>query len=169
MARARDCRMLPAMRKLILPTLAVALAAITLTSLSPASAHPKSHVLTLTTKTIDFAQVDAGEPGASLGDSTVLTEDVYRDGTKVGTSDISCTVVRLDKATDKFAVECLNTTVLPGGQISTQGYVTSDEEEHIPFKQAVTGGTGVYAGVSGQLTIDDAGDGPAHLTFALER
>jgi hypothetical protein len=157
------------MRKLILPVLAAAVAAITLTSLSPASAHPKNDVLKLTTKTVDFAQVDAGQPGASLGDSTILTEDVYRDGKKVGTSDISCTVVRLDKAADSFAMECLNTTVLSGGQISTQGYVTSDQEEQIPFKQAITGGTGAYEGVSGQLTIDDRGDGPAHLTFELLR
>jgi allene oxide cyclase-like protein len=168
MAGRRGCRMLPAMRKLILPAI-IAAAVIALTSLSPASAHQKDHVLKLTTKTVDFAQVDVGQPGASLGDSTILTEDVYRDGKKVGTSDISCTVVRLDKVADSFASECLNTTVLAGGQISTQGYVTSAQEEQIPFQQAITGGTGAYEGVSGQLTIDDRGDGPAHLTFDLVR
>jgi allene oxide cyclase-like protein len=156
------------MRKLILPAI-IAAAVIALTSLSPASAHTKNNVLKLTTKTVDFAQVDAGAPGASLGDSVILTEDVYRDGKKVGTSDISCTVVRLDKVADSFASECLNTTVLAGGQISTQGYVTSAQEEQIPFQQAITGGTGAYEGVSGQLTIDDRGDGPAHLTFDLVR
>jgi allene oxide cyclase-like protein len=156
------------MRKLILPAI-IAAAVIALTSLSPASAHTKNNVLKRTTKTVDFAQVDVGQPGASLGDSVILTEDVYRDGKKVGTSDISCTVVRLDKVADSFASECLNTTVLAGGQISTQGYVTSAQEEQIPFQQAITGGTGAYEGVSGQLTIDDRGDGPAHLTFDLVR
>jgi hypothetical protein len=160
------------MRKL-LPIIAAAIAALTLTSLSPASAHkhkpPKSHLFTLTTKTIDEAQIDVGEERLSLGDSNVLTEDVYRNGKKVGTSDILCTVVRLDKVQDFFAVQCQNTTVLPEGQITTQGYVTSNEIERIPFKQAITGGTGAYKGARGELTVDEAGDGPAHLTFDLGR
>jgi hypothetical protein len=155
------------MRKLILPTLAAAIAAIALTSLSPASAHPsKSRVFTVTTKTIDATPVDVTKP-PRLGDSNVITEDVVRDGKKIGTSDLTCTVVRLDPAKHFFAGECFNVTVLPGGQISAHGYVTSDEIEKVPFKQAITGGTGAYAGVRGELTVDEAGDGPAHLTFDL--
>lgn len=77
--------------------------------------------------------------------------------------------MRLDPVKHSFAAHCLNTTVLPGGQITSQGYVTSDEIEKVPFRQAITGGTGAYKGVRGQLTVDEAGDGPAHLTFDLER
>jgi hypothetical protein len=156
------------MRKL-LPIIAAAAAALTLTSLAPASAHhtPKSHRFTITTKTLTEAQVDVGEPGPTLGDGNVITEDAYRDGEKVGTSDLSCTVVRLDPVKRFFAAQCLNTTVLPGGQITSQGYVTSDQIEKVPFKQAITGGTGAYAGARGELTVDEAGDGPAHLTFDL--
>jgi hypothetical protein len=73
--------------------------------------------------------------------------------------------VRLDPVQHSFAAECFNTTVLPGGQIAAQGVVTSDELEQVPFKQAITGGTGAYKAVRGQLTVDEAGDGPAHLTF----
>jgi hypothetical protein len=158
------------MRKL-LPIIAAAAAALTLTSLSPASAHkpPQSHDFTVTTKTIDQAQIDVGKPGPSLGDSNVITEDAYVAGKKVGTSDLTCTLVRLDPVKHFFAVECLNTTVLPGGQITAQGVVTSDEIEKVPFKQAITGGTGAYKGVRGELTVDEAGDGPAHLTFDLVR
>jgi hypothetical protein len=158
------------MRKL-LPVAAAIAAAITLTSLSPASAHktPKSHDFTVTTKTIDEAQIDVGEPGPSLGDSNVITEDVYVGGKKIGTSDLTCTAVRIDPVKHSFAVECFNTTVLPGGQIAAQGVVTSAEVEKVPFKQAITGGTGAYKGVTGQLTVDEAGDGPAHLTFDLGR
>ena len=154
------------MRKLILPILAVALAAITLTSLSPASAHPKSHAFTVTTKTIAETPVDTTKP-PKLGDVSVITEDVYVGGKNVGTSDITCTLVRLDPARHFFAAECFNTTVLPGGQITAHGYVTSDQIETVPFKQAITGGTGAYAGTKGELTVDEAGDGPAHLTFDL--
>jgi hypothetical protein len=157
------------MRKL-LPIVAAAAAALTLTSLSPASAHkPKSHVLKITTKTLDVANVDVGAKGLSLGDSNVITEDVYRDGKRVGTSDITCTIVRLDLPAHFFRVQCLNTLSLPGGQITSQGIVTSDEIEKVPFRQAVTGGTGAYEGVRGQQTVDEAGDGPAHFTYELTK
>ena len=156
------------MRK-ILPIVAVALAALTLTSLSPASTHKSgSPVFTVATKTIDQTPVDVTRP-PKLGDSNVITEDVYRNGKKVGTSDLQCTIVRLDLPKHFFAAQCFNTTVLPEGQISAQGYVTSEQIEKIPFKQAITGGTGAYRNARGELTVDEAGDGPAHLTFDLRR
>jgi hypothetical protein len=43
--------------------------------------------------------------------------------------------------------------------------VTSNEIDKVPFKQAVTGGTGAYRNAGGELTVDEAGDGPAHVTF----
>jgi len=156
------------MRK-ILPIVAAALAALTITSLSPASAHKADdHVFTVTTKTIDQTPIDVTKP-PKLGDTNVITEDVYRYGKKVGTSDLQCTIVRVDLAKHFFAAQCFNTTVLPDGQITAQGYVTSDEIEQVPFKQAVTGGTGAYRNARGELTVDEAGDGPAHLTFDLRR
>jgi hypothetical protein len=168
MAGGRGGRMLPAMRKLILPAI-IAAAVIALTSLSPASAHPpKSHVFTVTTKTIDETPVDHTKP-PKLGDTSVITEDVVAGDKKIGTSDLTCTMVRLDLAKHFFAAECFNTTVLPGGQITSQGYVTSDQIEKVPFEQAITGGTGAYAGARGVLTVDEAGDGPAHLTYSLLR
>ena len=47
--------------------------------------------------------------------------------------------------------------------------MTSNEIEKVPFKQAITGGTGAYRSARGELTVDEAGDGPAHLTFDLRR
>jgi allene oxide cyclase-like protein len=156
------------MRK-ILPIVAVALAALTITSLSPASAHKANdRVFTVTTKTIDETAIDVTKP-PKLGDTNVITEDVYRYGKKVGTSDLQCTLVRIDLAKHFFAAQCFNTTVLPDGQITAQGYVTSNEIEKVPFKQAITGGTGAYRNARGELTVDEAGDGPAHLTFDLRR
>jgi hypothetical protein len=156
------------MRK-ILPIVAAALAALTITSLSPASAHKsQGQVFTVTTKTIDQTPIDFTKP-PKLGDTNVITEDVYRYGKKVGTSDLQCTVVRVDLPKHFFAGQCFNTTVLPEGQITAQGYVTSNELEKVPFKQAITGGTGAYRNARGELTVDEAGDGPAHLTFDLRR
>jgi hypothetical protein len=168
MARREGPAMLPDMRKL-LPIVAAAIAALTLTSLSPASAHKsKSHAFTVTTQTIAETPIDHTKP-PKLGDTNQITEDVYRNGKKVGTSDLTCTLVRLDLPKQFFAAECFNTTVLPEGQITAQGYVTSNEIEKVPFKQAITGGTGAYARAHGELTVDEAGDGPAHLTFDLGR
>jgi hypothetical protein len=169
-------RMLVRMNKL-LPIVAVLLAALALTTLSSASAapsqsshHPKKQVFTITTKVLDEAQVDVGKPGPTLGDSNVITEDAYRNGKRVGTSDLTCTIMRLQLAPKFFfAGQCLNTTDLPGGQITAQGTVTSDQIEKVPFQQVITGGTGIYKGVGGVLTVDDRGDGPAHLTFELVR
>jgi hypothetical protein len=153
------------MRKLILPIVAAGLAALTLTSLSPASAyhHPKPKTVVLTTKTVGGKFPDKAPV---LGDVIILTEDAYRNGKKVGTSDIQCTFVRVDPATHASATQCVNTTVLPEGQIMTQGYVTSAQEEN-GFTQAIVGGTGAYARAHGELTVDDRGDGPATLTFDL--
>ena len=156
------------MRKL-LPIVVAAVAALTITSLAPASAHKSGdHVFTVTTKTIDQTPIDPAKP-PKLGDTNVITEDVYRYGKKVGTSDLQCTLVRLDLPKHFFAAQCFNTTVLPDGQITAQGYVTSNEIEKVPFKQAITGGTGDYRNARGELTVDEAGDGPAHLTFDLRR
>jgi allene oxide cyclase-like protein len=157
-------RMLPGMNRILL--IAAALVAAALIA-SPSQASHKDKVLALTGKMLANEQVDVGKPGPSLGDMNVITEDVYRNGKRVGTSDIQCTVVRIQPP--KFEAQCFNTTSLPGGQITTQGIVTSDQLEKVPFDQAVTGGTGAYKGVSGQLTVDEAGDGPATFTFDLSR
>ena len=151
------------MRYLLLAAALVAAALIA----SPSQASHKHDVLTLTGKTLANEQIDVGKPGPSLGDMNVITEDVYRKGKRVGTSDIACTVVRIQMP--KFAAQCHATTTLPGGQITTQGIVTSDQIEQAPFVQAVTGGTGAYEGATGELTVDEAGDGPATLTFELSR
>ena len=134
---------------------------------SPSQASHKDNAVKLTGKTLAVEQVDAGKPGPSLGDLQVITEDVYRDGKRVGTSDIQCTIVRVQLP--KFATQCFNTTSLPEGQITAQGVVTSDQIEQAPFAQAVTGGTGAYKGVRGELTVDEVGDKPAEFTFALSR
>ena len=171
MPAGRPARMLPDMNTLISPLrillagLAI-IAAVVIAQPSEASHYgPKDFVLT--GQTLANEQVDVGQPGPSLGDMNVITEDVYKNGKRVGTSDITCTVVRIQMP--KFAVECFNTTTLPGGQITAQGIVTSDQIEKLPFVQAITGGTGAYAGVGGELTVDEAGDKPAELTFDLSR
>ena len=113
-------RMLPGMNILPIPRiLVVALAALAvmaaavIASPSEASHYGAKH-FTLTGKTLAVEQVDVGKPGPSLGDRQILTEDVYRGDKRVGTSDIECTVVRVELP--KFAAQCFNTTSLPGAR-----------------------------------------------------
>jgi Allene oxide cyclase barrel like domain len=113
------------------------------------------------------AQIDLGAPGPSVGDQQVITMDVFNGPKRVGESHVLCSVVRFDPATKASIAECENVTSLPTGQITASGVVTSDEEEQKPFIQAITGGTGAYRNVHGQLTVSEAGPQPATLSFQL--
>ena len=173
MPGAASGRMLPGMNILPIPRILLValsalavLAAIVIASPSEASHYgPKD--FSLTGQTLADEKIDIGQPGLSLGDMNVITEDAYLNGKRVGTSDITCTIVRIQMP--KFAAECFNVTTLPGGQITAQGIVTSDQFEKVPFDQAITGGTGAYKGVGGQLTVDEVGDKPAVFTFDFSR
>ena len=155
----------------LLPIAAVALTALTLTtSLLPPRRRRAIRPISLRSRSSRSrrrrsrkADIDVGEPGLSLGDSNVITEDAYRDGKRVGTSDLTCTIMRLQFAPRFFfAGQCLNTTTLPGGQITAQGVATSDEIEKVPFQQVITGGTGIYKGSGGVLSpLTTAATGPA--------
>jgi hypothetical protein len=127
---------------------------------------PRIAIAVLTAVAV-LAAIVIAQPSEASHHMNVITEDVYKNGNRVGTSDISCTVVRIQLP--KFEAMCFNTTTLPGGQITAQGIVTSDQIEKVPFVQAVTGGTGAYEGVGGELTVDEAGDKPAALIFELSR
>src|SRR3954452_7035593 len=145
-----------------IPFVALALAA------TSASAHDGGKTFQLTGKVLGPpAQIDLGAPGPSVGDQQILTMDVFSGPKRVGESHVLCTVVRFDAATQASIAQCENVTSLPGGSIATSGVVTSDEEEQKPFTQAITGGTGAYRSVHGQLTVSEAGPQPATLTFEL--
>jgi hypothetical protein len=148
---------------LTLPAVALALA-------GTAVASPDRHAagFQLKGKVLAVAQVDAGEPGQTLGDQQVITMDVFSGAKRVGESHVTCTVIRLDATTHAFTAQCQNVTSLPGGVIVSEGLVTSAQEETSPFVQAVTGGTGVYRRAHGELTVDEAGPQPATLTFDIE-
>jgi len=143
-------------RFLPIPLVALALVATT------ASAHENGKTLTLTGKVVaPPAQIDVGAPGPSVGDQTIITMDAFQATKKVGTSHVVCTTVRAGIS------QCDNVTTINGNQIATSGLVTSEEEESKPFTQAITGGTGIYRNVHGQLTVSEAGPQPATLSFDI--
>jgi hypothetical protein len=103
-------------------------------------------VIELTTKQIHQDFVDHGDPGFSADDVIVFSNDLYRDGQKVGEDGGTCTVTRITDA-GAATLHCLGTNSLPGGQISVQGLAAPGE----PFELAITGGTGRFSDASGQV------------------
>jgi hypothetical protein len=151
-------------RFLPLPLVALGLVAAN----ASAQDHGHGHGFQVTGKVVaPPAQIDLGAPGPSAGDQQIISMDVFAGAKKVGESHVVCTIVRADPATKASITQCDNVTSLPGGQIVASGLVTSAQEETSPFIQAVTGGTGAYRNVHGQLTVSEAGPQPATLTFEL--
>jgi hypothetical protein len=103
-------------------------------------------VIRLTTKQVHQGFVDHGAPGFSTDDQFVFSNDLYRNGEKVGEDAGTCTVTRIADS-GATTLHCLGTNSLPGGQISVQGLAAPGE----PFELAVTGGTGRYDKARGQV------------------
>lgn len=114
-------------------------------------------------KQTQYEEVDLGKKGVSLGDERVVTEDLYRDGKKVGDHGVVCTYVRVDPG----LLQCLGTFSLPEGQLAGQALL------HLPAPQsvdlAITGGTGAYHNARGYITTVPAGTTERHLSVHLER
>lgn len=110
---------------------------------------------------VDFAEVDLGAPGFSLGDQLVFSDDLRRDGETVGIGGGACTIVRV---TGDPAFQCLVTFRLPDGSIATQALVRGSELPMIRF--AITGGTGAYDEAAGQGRASQ--DDRERIVFRLE-
>jgi hypothetical protein len=150
----------------LLPIPVVALALVATNASADAGKHQSG--FQLTGKVVaPPAQIDLGTPGPSAADQTVITMDLFKGAKRVGESHVLCSVVRFDPATKFTITQCQNVNTINGSTIVTEGVVTSDEEEQKPFAQAITGGTGAFDGVEGQLTVSDAGPQPATLTFEV--
>src|SRR3954447_25880679 len=98
-----------------------------------------SQVIHLTTKQVHQGFVDHGKPGFTMDDQFVFSNDLYRNGKKVGEDGGSYTVTRIPDS-GAPTLHCLGTNSLPGGQISVQGLAALGE----PFDLAITAGTGRY-------------------------
>ena len=117
------------------------------------TAHNQVQVLRLHTKTVSAVVNHAGHGGP--GDVTAVVFNLQTPaGAEAGKAYISCT-----QATAAVSL-CHAAYVLHGGQIDVQvAALPSAATETL----AVTGGTGVYAGVTGWARSDDTGDRTFHL------
>jgi hypothetical protein len=129
-------------------------------SASPDKEEPnkgEGRTLTVLTKNRQAEVVDLGPQGASQGDIRVANAPLYdAKGTeRIGRFDLFCAVTDpADESAEKHHMaECTYTFTLAGGEISVQGLNAFPELPGLPPEgvDAISGGTGKYAGVEGEL------------------
>jgi hypothetical protein len=119
----------------------------------------KDRILTVVTKTPENKVVDLGPQGPSQGDMRVLNAPLYNTTGKerIGRFDLFCAITDpADEPSEKTDMaECTKTFTLPGGEISVQG-VEAYPTLSAPAagEDAITGGTGKYAGVRGEQRFE---------------
>ena len=140
----------------------LALAIVATLALPAGSAAAKRHVRTITieaTSKIDNARfVDIGPTGDSPGDMLVFTEKLFdAKGAQIGSDAATC--VRLFDVTSL----CTGTYRLRGGQLMVQLLQPGPTGV---YDQAITGGTGRFAGARGTVTVDQRPTGDS-FTFKI--
>jgi hypothetical protein len=143
----------------------------------PAGAAPSSNtnssgedgVEVIRVTAIDFQDtfLDLGEPGDSLGDQSIFSQDLFRQGEKVGTGGVVCTLVRLVPRVSA-TLQCVATAKLPRGQITIQGLLTFTDGPS-RFRLAITGGTGRYRTAHGVAIVEEVSETRDRITFRIIR
>jgi hypothetical protein len=111
--------------------------------------------------------IDVGAPGFSLGDMVVFSGNLLRNGEQVGRIGVICTFVSTQNEA-RVEAQCPTTSILPGGQITTQGTIVN---RSLNFTLPITGGSGRYQGAGGQVVSRDVStptQPQVELTFQLE-
>lgn len=113
-------------------------------------------------KVVESTLLDLGTSGPSQGDGLILRGRLFDEaGEKVGADGQSCTQT---SASGQF--HCSLTLRLPGGQIATQGLLRIAETSSV-HTLAITGGTGEFAGVGGQIRLEQVTDEEAEIVISL--
>ncbi|HEX6074389.1 MAG TPA: hypothetical protein VFZ32_03880 [Micromonosporaceae bacterium] len=110
---------------------------------------------------------DLGTAGPSIGDQTIFSNFLYKNGERVGYDAIVCNVVRMNP---ERTILCDISVSLPDGVL----YMSLLRVEPLPppptpFYSAIVGGSGGYVGASGQAYIDPSSNVAHTLTIYLER
>ena len=137
-------------------------------SASTASGHADGQTIRVIAVFTEFdANIDVGAPGFSLGDEVVFSGNLLRNGEQVGRIGVVCTFVSTANAA-RVEAQCPTTSILPGGQITTQGTIIN---RSLNFTLPITGGSGRYLDASGQVVSRDVStptQPQVELTFHLE-
>jgi hypothetical protein len=115
--------------------------------------------LTVVGKNPENEVLDLGAQGPSQGDIRVTNAPLYNESGKerIGRFDLFCAITDpADEASEKsHMAQCTKTFTLPGGQISVQGVEAYPNLSGLaPGVNAISGGTGKYAGVRGEQRFE---------------
>ena len=129
--------------------LALLVASVVLVIVVNASAGPSDHHAGQTIAVVEHATTDAvtnGTAGDDVGNILTFANDVFNatDTQKVGTDQGSCIRMVVGESW-----ECSWTTFLPKGQITVQGPFSDTGDSVL----AITGGTGAYRNVRGEMDL----------------
>jgi hypothetical protein len=117
-------------------------------SAAPTSAVSRSvKVLHLISHQTSLQVIDIGKKGPSPGDQIIETTVDFQNGMRVDRSVLNCVDITVTAA--GFDVLCHGSLVFSDGQVEFQG----ETNFQTPFTVAVTGGSGAYQHVGGQLTV----------------
>jgi allene oxide cyclase len=146
--------------------LSLALAALLIVGATTVGAKPKWHKKTFDAyAVVDSAGfVDNGPEGNSLGDTLVATQKLYKDETmsrQIGTDEFYCVRTVADAAS---AGLCTGIFYLRGGQIT----ITGPEGLGL-HSLAITGGTGKWRGVRGEVVLNSQTPASDQMTFHVTR
>src|SRR5215212_10004813 len=123
----------------------------------------EGRTLTVLTKTREIKVLDLGPKGPTQGDLRAINAPLYDESgkQKVGRLDAFCVVTDpADEPNEKaHMAQCTYTYTLPGGEISAQGVNAYPKlSEPAPRSvDALSGGTGKYAGVRGERRFETHG------------
>ncbi|MQA79838.1 MAG: hypothetical protein GEV10_15380 [Streptosporangiales bacterium] len=106
-----------------------------------------------------------GSADVNLGDRSMFTHALFLDDEEVGFDGGSCSVVRVEDDASYYIL-CNVSMMLPEGTIAFQTFV-QEVFPPPPFYAAITGGTGAYAGATGEMHIDPASPDIHHYTLQL--
>jgi type II secretory pathway pseudopilin PulG len=142
---------------------AIALIALAVGAVGPAwgSASDKDRQRTFTLVAVTTEQ---SFEGTALGNQIVFTTQLLKGDTKVGHQGGVCTVT----SAARVEAQCVATYALPGGQITGQALIRLGDPA--PYLVAITGGSGKYEGVEGEIRVIPATETQPRgvLTFHLQ-
>ena len=109
---------------------------------------PSAKVLHLISRQTSLNVLDLGKKGPSPGDQIMESTSEVQNGNVIGHGFLNCVGITVRE--HRFHVLCHGAIVFADGQLEFQG----ETNFQTPFTVAVTGGTGAYQNVGGQLTVE---------------
>lgn len=105
---------------------------------------PRVEIIEAAALTDQLATPDVGEPGPSIGDSTVFSGGIRQDDREIGHGGGACQNVHIEG--DRITMQCVLTAQLERGSLAMQAVWVQGAS---PLDMAITGGTGAYRGATG--------------------